>query len=145
MTSTRSDPATVSSADPTNAADPGHAPRSAGALAETSRRLVYNAAPVEIALDISRSGHESSVDVDGQLQIDGKYFPSRDVSVNGFGVQLLQGKAAVAQATTDEQGSFAFRAIKPGSYGVRFHTERLGIMLRPVVLSLQSVQPATES
>jgi hypothetical protein len=116
----------------------GRCASSAG-LSAKSRRLIFNTAPVKIALNIQRGDGHPHVDVDGTLQIDGKYFPSRDVSVDGFSVQLTRDDDAVARATIEDDGAFSFREVTPGHYGVKFYTKRIGFHLRPVSLSLQPI------
>jgi hypothetical protein len=117
-------------------AEPTHRSAPDSELAVKSRRLVFDTAPVKIALHIHRGAKASQVDVDGTLQIDGKYFPSRDIAVNGFSVQLVRNDAAIADSTIENDGAFCFRQVTPGRYGVKFYTKRMGFHLRPVSLSL---------
>lgn len=110
----------------------------------TSRRLVFNTAPVKIDLEIQRGSAEERIDVDGRLQINGQFFPRRDISANGFSVRLTRDDDEVAAATTAHDGAFAFREITPGRYGVKFYTRRLGFHLRPVALYLPPAEGAVE-
>jgi len=112
-------------------------------LLEDSHQLVFSTAPVEVALNVHRRVRDACVDVDGRLSINGKFFPRRDIQVNGFNVQLLQGTSAIADTTTDHLGAFTFEAVTPGRYSVHLHTGQLGIMIRPVKLGVLTAQGAS--
>jgi hypothetical protein len=73
-----------------------------------------NAAPVVDGIEVLRATEMVDL-VDGVFQ--GK-ISAFNGKVSGNTVSLVKGNEVVAEATTDEQGAFAFNAVAPGFYSV---------------------------
>lgn len=94
------------------------------------RQFIFATDVAEIAVNVRASEHGRRLDVLGQV------FPSTDVALDEFVVQLLHGGEEVVLTGVDELGEFTFSAVPSGEYEIVVSSDRFEIILKPVHLQL---------
>jgi hypothetical protein len=92
------------------------------------RQMLYATDLLDVALHIHQRPADQSFDISGQV------FPKDRLLASEFEAQLLRGPQAVAEASVDDLGEFAFRALQPGRYEIALANTEYQVVLSQIEL-----------